>query len=65
MANGTKQIIAELKTIKGEIEFIKQHMVDVDCIMMREDYEALKEYEKEKKAGKLISSEKLKTELGL
>jgi len=65
MANGTKQIIAELKTIKGEIEFIKQHMVDIDSIMTAEDYEALKEYEKEKKTGKLVSHEELKKELGL
>jgi len=63
MTNENKQIINELKNIKIDINFIKQHMIDVDSIMTKEDYEALKEYEKEKREGKLISHEELKKEL--
>jgi len=61
----TKELLNELKIIKVNIDFIKQHMVDIDSIMTAEDYEALKEYEKEKKTGKLVSHEELKKELGL
>ena len=61
----TKELLNELKIIKVNIDFIKQHMVDIDSIMTAEDYEALKEYEKEKKTGKLVCHEELKKELGL
>ncbi len=64
MVNG-KQIMDELKSIKGELKFIKTHMVDVDSIMIKDDYEALEEYKKEKRARKLISHEELKKELKL
>ena len=63
MANGNQEIINELKNIRIEIEFIKQHMVDTDSIMTEDDYVALKEYEKEKEEGELISHEDLKKEL--
>lgn len=60
-----KQLIQELKGIKKELHYIKEHMVDVDSVMTEEDYMALQEYRKEKKEGKLISHEDLKRELGL
>lgn len=65
MTNETGQILNESRGIKIEIEFIKKHMVDVDSIMTEKDYEALKEYKKEKKAGKLFSNEEIKKELKL
>ncbi len=58
-------LAAELKAIREDIDYIKEHMVDADSIMTEDDYEALLAYRKEKKAGKLISHEQLKKELGL
>ncbi|MDP3105169.1 MAG: hypothetical protein Q8M95_11250 [Candidatus Methanoperedens sp.] len=40
------QIMNELKAIRKDIEFLKDHMVDVDCIMTEDDYLALKSAEK-------------------
>lgn len=65
MATETLQIMDELKLIKEELGYIKEHMVDSDAIMTEEDYEALLEYRQEKAEGKLISHEQLKKELGL
>ena len=45
-------IINELKNIRIGIEFIKQHMVDVDSIMTKEDRKALEEAEKDLREGK-------------
>ena len=38
----------ELKAIRKDIEFLKDHMVDIDCIMTEEDYLALNKYRTEK-----------------
>lgn len=61
----TKELVDELKAIRKDVDFIKAHMADMDSIMTEEDYKALQEYRKEKKAGKLTSHEGLKRELGL
>ncbi|MCK4550971.1 MAG: hypothetical protein KAT91_03380 [Candidatus Aenigmarchaeota archaeon] len=55
----------KLEKIEKDVAEIKKHMVDVDSIMTEKDYEALLEFRKEKSAGKLISHEHLKRELGL
>ncbi len=65
MTTDTMHIMDELKFIKEELSYIKEHMVDRDAIMTEEDYEALLEYRKEKSEGKLISHEQLKKELGI
>ncbi len=65
MVDGNQEILNELRTIRVDIELIKKHMVDVDSIMTKEDLEALEEYEKEKKAGKLTDYKELKKELKL
>ncbi len=59
------QIMNELKAIRTDLEFIKDHMVDIDCIMTEDDYLALNEYRKEKDSGELISHENLKKSMGL
>lgn len=64
MASET-MIMGKLEEIKSELDYIKEHMVDMDSIMTEEDYEALQAYREEKKTGKLISHEQLKKELGL
>jgi hypothetical protein len=58
-------VIEELKAIKQDLAYIKQHMVDIDNILAEEDYKALQDYRKEKDAGKLISHDMLKKELGI
>ena len=63
MAIEIKSILEELKSIKLDLNYIKEHIIDIDSIMTEEDYEALLNYRKEKKLGKLISHEALKKEL--
>ena len=46
------QIIQELKDIKREFHFIKEHMVDVDTILTPEEEVELDESLKELKEGK-------------
>ena len=58
-----ENIYKELKTIKSELDFIKEHMVDVDMILTKEEEERLNKSIEEKKAGKTISLEKLESEL--
>ncbi len=58
-------ILKKLENMEKEIKEIKRKMVDSDSIMTENDYSALIEYRKEKKARKLISHEHAKKELGL
>jgi transposase-like protein len=58
-------IVHELRAIRDDLDFIKRHMVDVDSIMTEEDNLFLNEFRTDKNAGKLISHEELKRELGL
>ncbi len=61
-ANG--EIVDELKALRQDVEYLKVHMADADSIMTEDDYEALQQYRKEKKSGKLVSHAALKKELG-
>lgn len=45
-------ILQKLEMIEKNVEEIKQHMVNVEAIMIEEDYEALLEYRKEKAEGR-------------
>ena len=58
-------LMNEIRAIRNDLDFIKEHMVDIDNIMTEDDYLALEEYRKEKNAGELVSHEDLKKELGL
>jgi hypothetical protein len=59
------QIMTELKAIRKDLDFLKDHMVDIDCIMTEDDYLALNEYRKEKDSEELVSHEDLKKSMGL
>jgi len=59
------QIMNELKAIRKDLDFLKDHMVDIDCIMTEDDYLALNEYRMEKDSGELVSHEDLKISMGL
>jgi len=65
MATEAKQILVELKSIKQELGYIKEHMVDRDMFLDQEEMQLLQESLKDKKEGKLISHEELERELGL
>ena len=61
----TKQIILTLDSIKKELQYIKEHMVDADSILTESDFEALQQYREEKKTKQLTPHVQLKKELGL
>ncbi len=60
-----KDLKDELSAIRKDLNYIKQHMVDADTIMTEDDYSALLEYRKDKKANNLTSHDQLKEELGV
>ncbi len=55
-----KQILQELKGIKEELNEIKDHMVDVDTILTKEEHILLDESIRNEKEGKLVQLEKLR-----
>jgi hypothetical protein len=59
------QIMNELKAIRKDLEILKDHMVDIDCIMTEDDYLALNEYRTEKDSDDLVSHGDLRKSLGL
>jgi len=56
---------AKLDSIKADIEFIKEHMVDVDTLLTLEEEKIIDESLKELEDGKTTSHEQLKKEIGL
>lgn len=63
MANG--QLIQELKEIKKDIHFIKEHMFDPDTIMTTEENKIFEQSLKELKEGKTTSLSEIKKEIGI
>jgi hypothetical protein len=64
-AINSEEIAHELRSIREDLDFIKDHMVDIDSIMTEDDYLSLNEYRDERSSGKLTSHEDLKREIGL
>ena len=52
MATEAKEILEKLEIIKTDLDYIKQHMIDVDLVLTDDDLEALNEAEKDLKSGK-------------
>ncbi|MBI2232688.1 MAG: hypothetical protein HYU56_02105 [Candidatus Aenigmarchaeota archaeon] len=52
MADNDKQILKELKEIRTDIGYIKEHMIDTDMILTDDDIKSIKEAEKDLKEGK-------------
>lgn len=48
----TKMILRKLDTIKEELDYIKNHMIDFDRILTNDDLEALNEAEEDFKGKK-------------
>lgn len=60
-----QEIMNKLIKLQSDVDFIKNNMVDIDCILTEEDREAIKLADKEFEEGKTTSHEELKKELGL
>jgi len=54
-----KELASELKAIRTDLEFIKEHMVDADTILSAEDKRLLDESLEHEKKGKLNSLEEI------
>ena len=60
--NEVSLILKELKAIKKDLAYIKEHMIDVDSILTEEDLLILKEAREEFKAGKTIKLSELESD---
>lgn len=65
MNRHTKLIDRMIPEEEPEGKDVKDHMVDIDCIMTKDDYLALIEYRKEKESTELVSHEYLKISMEL
>jgi len=61
----SNNLIEELKAIRKDLDFIKEHMFDSDSIMTAEEEKRYNQAMAEYKEGKTTSLSKLKKELGL
>lgn len=52
MKTEIQQIVNKLDTIKGDLDYIKKHLVDVDAVLTDDDIEALREADEDFKARK-------------
>jgi len=52
-----QEIMAKLAQLQEDVNFIKNNMVDSDCILDENDIESLELAEQEFKEGKLVSLE--------
>jgi len=58
-------LLQEIKTLRKDVEYIKEHMIDIDSILTEKERKQHEKSLKELKEGKTISLEKLKKELGI
>ena len=59
-----KEIMKELKAIRNDLAYIKEHMIDIDVILTPEEEKILEEGIKEFKEGKSIKLEDLERDRG-
>ena len=52
--NMESEILAELKVIKEDLQYIKEHMVDKDMVLSQEEEKALDESIEEYQQGKTV-----------
>lgn len=55
-------VLEKLDGIREELDYIKEHMVDADTILLPEEEKRLEESLKELKEGKTVSLEKFEKE---
>ncbi|MBS3127154.1 hypothetical protein J4228_03235 [Candidatus Woesearchaeota archaeon] len=58
-----QQMTEELKAIRADLDYIKEHMIDVDTILTPEEKERLDEAIEEYNSGKAVSLEDFEEEL--
>ena len=58
-----QRMTEELKAIRTDLDYIKEHMVDVDTILTTEEEERLDKSIEEYKSGKAVSLEDFEKEL--
>ncbi len=63
MTTDAQQILGELKLIRSDLEFIKDHMVDVDTILTPEEEEQLDESLDDLKQGRTTSLDDFEKEM--
>ena len=61
----TKVVAEDLREIKNDLKYIKEHMVGIDSVLSEDDRTAIREARKELKEGKTTPLSALKKELGL
>jgi len=59
------QVLEELRTIKEELAYIKEHMPDKDMFLTPEEKQLLEESFENEKNGKTISSTALRKKIGI
>ena len=59
------KIIEELKIIRKDIDYIKEHMIDMDSFLTKKESKQLDESIKNFREGKTTALEDFKKELGL
>ena len=65
MTSELNAILQELRIIRRELEEIKEEMLDRDMFLTTEEIILLNNSYENEKAGKLVSSQELKQELGI
>ena len=63
MTTEAKEILEELKAIRSDLEYIKDHMVDVDTILTPKEEERLEESLRDLKEGRTTSLEEFEKEM--
>ncbi len=63
MAKEMQQVLEKLDVIKSELDYIKEHMVDVDAVLTPEEEERLKESLKDFSEGRTTSLEDFEREM--
>lgn len=72
MATDSKAILKELKEIKSdvlsikvELDYLKEHVIDPDTVMDKADLKALTDAKRDEKERKLVSLDEVKKILGI
>lgn len=63
MATETQLILQKLDTIKSELDYIKEHMVDVDTVLTPKEEERLEESFQDLQEGRTTSLEDFEKEM--
>ena len=54
MAIETKEILDELKAIRSDLDYLKEHIVDIDLVLTDDDITSLDRAEDDLKKGKVV-----------